>query len=228
MVTGTALSDMEGLGDHLSHHERYQRLSEFIFIVRRLLNDTRPSNFVGQYYSIHNLQLRSRLPQTLMPEFLIAGQSDSAHRVATEMDCLMMQMLPPNLEEGLSNVSGVNLGIFARPNRDEALRAAPFVFPDSIENREVLRFSMKNSDAVWKRRLGEAGQGEELHQNGYWLGPFLNFQADCPYLVGSYADVGASLRRFTEKKVSTIILDVIADEKELQHVCKALAFSGVF
>jgi len=28
--------------------------------------------------------------------------------------------------------------------------------------------------------------------------------------------------------VSTIILDVVADEQELDHVCKALASSGVF
>jgi alkanesulfonate monooxygenase len=53
-------------------------------------------------------------------------------------------------------------------------------------------------------------------------------QADCPYLVGSYADIGARARSFSEKNVSTIILDVVADEEELDHVCKALASSGVF
>jgi alkanesulfonate monooxygenase len=36
------------------------------------------------------------------------------------------------------------------------------------------------------------------------------------------------LRRFAEKNVGTIILDVLADEEELRHVCKALALSGVF
>jgi alkanesulfonate monooxygenase len=87
---------------------------------------------------------------------------------------------------------------------------------------------MENTDSVWKRRLSEAGQNGELHENGYWLVPFLNFQADCPYLVGSYADVGAKLRCFAEKNVSTIILDVVADEEELHHVRKALACSGVF
>jgi alkanesulfonate monooxygenase len=56
----------------------------------------------------------------------------------------------------------------------------------------------------------------------------LTFQADCPYLVGSYADIGAKLRCFAEKNVGTIILDVVADEHELHHVCKALACSGVF
>ena len=46
--------------------------------------------------------------------------------------------------------------------------------------------------------------------------------------VGSYAEIGAMLRRFADMKISTIILDVVADERELDHVCKALASSGVF
>jgi alkanesulfonate monooxygenase len=202
-------------------------LGEFIFLVRQLLTSARPVNFNGKYYATNDLQLRPRLPAALMPEFLIAGQSDDARRVSTEMDCLMMQMLPPNLEEGIS-ARGLNFGIFAREERDQARRAAKLRFRDSADNRELLKLTMENTDSVWKRRLNEAGQNSALHKNGYWLLPFLTYQADCPYLVGSYADIGSKLRCFAEKNVGTIILDVVADEQELHHVCKALACSGVF
>jgi alkanesulfonate monooxygenase len=227
MITGTATSDLQGLGEQLSHQDRYARLGEFIHIVRQLLASTRPVTFNGKFYTTNNLQLRPGLPPALMPEFLIAGQSDDAHRVAKQMGCLMMQMLPPNLEEGI-NGPGVNLGIFARQERGQATREAILLFQDSAEKRELLKYTLENTDSVWKRRLNEAGQKGELHQNGYWLLPFLTFQADCPYLVGSYADIGAKLRRFAEMNVSTIILDVVADEQELDHICKALASSGVF
>jgi alkanesulfonate monooxygenase len=227
MITGTATSDLRGLGDDQSHASRYSRLGEFIFLVRQLLTSARPVNFKGEFYNTSNLLLRPRLPAELVPEFLIAGQSDEAHRVSAEMGCLMMQMLPPNLEQGI-RAPGVNFGIFARKERDQARKAAKLRFPNMIENRELLKYTMENTDSVWKRRLSEAGQNGELHENGYWLVPFLNFQADCPYLVGSYADVGAKLRCFAEKNVSTIILDVVADEEELHHVRKALACSGVF
>ena len=227
MITGTATSDLQGLGDQCSHQERYSRLAEFIHVVRQLLASTRPLSFGGKFYTANNLQVLPRFPPALMPEFLIAGQSDDAHRVATEMGCLMMQMLPPNLEEGVA-APGVNFGIFAREKRDEARREAKLLFRDSAENRELLKYTMDNTDSVWKRRLNEAGQSGDLQENGYWLLPFLTFQADCPYLVGSYAEIGAKLRRFVELNVSTIILDVIADEHELDHVCKALASSGVF
>src|SRR5215475_13692905 len=36
MITGTAVSDLEGLGDGLSHADRYARLGEFVTIVREL------------------------------------------------------------------------------------------------------------------------------------------------------------------------------------------------
>jgi alkanesulfonate monooxygenase len=227
MITGTATSDLLGLGEQRSHEERYSRLGEFILIVRQLLASTRPVTFDGKFYATNNLQLRPGLPPTLMPEFLIAGQSDDARRVAAQMGCLMMQMLPPNLEQGI-NAPGMNFGIFAREKRDQARRAAKLFFQDSAEKRELLKYTMENTDSVWKRRLNEAGQDGELHENGYWLLPFLTFQADCPYLVGSYAEIGAKLRSFAEMNVSTIILDVVADEQELEHVCKALASSGVF
>jgi alkanesulfonate monooxygenase len=227
MITGTAISDLRNLGDQHSHEERYLRLSEFIYVVRQLLAGTRPITFNGRFYATNNLQLRPRLPAALMPEFLIAGQSEDARRVSKEMGCVMMQMLPANLEEGIT-APGVNFGIFARQTRDQARREAKLLFKDSVENRELLKYTMDNTDSVWKWRLNEAGQTGELHENGYWLLPFLTYQADCPYLVGSYAEIGAKLRRFAEKNVDTIILDVLADEEELRHVCKALALSGVF
>ena len=227
MITGTATSDLRGLGDEQSHASRYSRLGEFIFLVRQLLTSARPINFKGKYFTANDLHLLPRLPAALMPEFLIAGQSDDARRVSMEFDCLMMQMLTPNLDQGI-HAPGLNFGIFAREERDQARRAAKLRFQDSAESRELLKLTMENTDSIWKRRLNDAGQSGDLYENGYWLLPFLTFQADCPYLVGSYADIGEMVRCFTEKNVNTIILDVVADGRELQHVCKALAYSGVF
>jgi len=227
MITGTATSDLAGLGEQRGHEERYSRLGEFILIVRQLLASTRPVTFRGEFYATDTLQLRPGLPPALMPEFLIAGQSDDARRVATQTGCLRMQMLPPDLEQGIS-APGLNFGIFAREGRDQARQEAKRLFPDSAEKRELLNYTMENTDSVWKRRLHEAGQDGELRENGFWLLPFLTYQADCPYLVGSYAEIGATLRRFADMKIGTIILDVVADERELDHVCKALASSGAF
>ncbi|QOZ54874.1 LLM class flavin-dependent oxidoreductase [Bradyrhizobium sp. CCBAU 53338] len=226
MITGTAISDLQGLGDEQSHADRYVRLGEFVAIVRQLLSSPRPVTFEGRFYRVSNLQLRPRLPAELIPEFLIAGQSDAAQRVAKESGCIKMQMLPPDLDRGL-NAPGMNFGIFARESGDEARRAAKARFRDNPDDRELLALTVENSDSVWKRRLYE-GQSGDLADNGYWLLPYLTFQADCPYLVGSYAEIGAKLREFAAKGLTTIMLDMVADEAEMQHVCKALKSSGMF
>ncbi|MFT4115505.1 LLM class flavin-dependent oxidoreductase [Bradyrhizobium sp.] len=226
MITGTAVSDLKGLGDDLSHADRYIRLGEFVALMRQLLESPRPVNVEGRFYRASHLQLRPRLPAKLMPEFLIAGQSDAAQHVAQQTDCIKMQMLPPDLDRGL-NAPGMNFGIFARARSDEARRAAKARFRDNPDDRELLALTVENSDSVWKRKLYE-GQSGELQDNGYWLLPFLTFQADCPYLVGSYAEIGAKLRDFAVKGLTTIMLDMVADETEMQHVCKALAASGLF
>ncbi|MGJ4946788.1 LLM class flavin-dependent oxidoreductase [Bradyrhizobium sp. HKCCYLS20291] len=226
MITGAATSDLQSLGETLSHSDRYARLAEFIEIVRQLLSSTRPLTFRGQFYSTEHLQLRPALPPALMPEFLIAGQSEAAHLIARDTGCLMMQMLPPDLDKGVTS-PGVNLGIFARPTRDQAVREATMLFRDDAEKRALLDYSMAQTDSVWKRQLRDAGQSGDIHDNGYWLLPYLTFESDCPYLVGSYDEIGARLRRLAEQNVTTMILDVIADEAELAHIRKALAAGEV-
>lgn len=116
---------------------------------------------------------------------------------------------------------------FARADRDEARQAAKARFRDNQDDRELLALTVENSDSVWRRRLHE-GQSGELQDNGYWLLPFLTFQADCPYLVGSYEEIGARLKQFSAKGLTTIMLDMVAEESEMQHVRKALAASGMF
>jgi alkanesulfonate monooxygenase len=110
MITGTAVSDLQGLGDEQSHADRYVRLGEFIALMRQLLASPRPTTFEGRFYRASNLQLRPRLPPELMPEFLVAGQSEPAQRVARETGCIKMQMLPRDLDRGL-DAPGVNFGI---------------------------------------------------------------------------------------------------------------------
>jgi alkanesulfonate monooxygenase len=201
MITGTAVSDLQGLGDEQSHGERYVRLGEFVALMRQLLSSPRPVNFEGRFYRASNLQLRPRLPAELMPEFLIAGQSEAAQRVAKETGCIKMQMLPPDLDRGLS-APGMNFGIFARESREEARQAAKARFRDNPDDRELLTLTVANSDSTWKRSLYD-GQSGELADNGYWLLPFLTFQADCPYLVGSFTEIGAKLKEFAAKGLTT-------------------------
>ena len=96
MITGTAVSDLQGLGDEQSHADRYVRLGEFIALMRQLLASPRPATFEGRFYRASNLQLRPRLPPELMPEFLVAGTARrKGDRLHQDADAAARSRPPP-------------------------------------------------------------------------------------------------------------------------------------
>lgn len=227
MVTGTALSHQTAMGDRLSHDERYDRLGEYIEIVKALLGSSRPLSFAGRYYQTDHLQLFPGIPVDMAPEFLLAGQSDAARRVCAATGGIAMQMLPAALEDGLPNVPGVHFGIVARESEDAAWKAADVLFPANQEYRALLEYSMSNTDAAWKRRMKADSERGAAAKNGYWLTPFANFQADCPYLVGSHAYLAEKLRGLVQRGVTTFVLDIPAREEEFLHLNRVLQMSGI-
>jgi alkanesulfonate monooxygenase len=47
--------------------------------------------------------------------------------------------------------------------------------------------------------------------------PFQNYKTMCPYLVGSYEQVGEELARYIDAGYRSVILDVPPDADELAH-----------
>ena len=81
---------------------------------------------------------------------------------------------------------------------------------------------MKNTDSVWKRRLKFAADANDKCDNGYWLAPFRNFQADCPYFISSRESLKNLIIDLTRAGVEEFILDVPADSKDFEEA--GLAF----
>jgi alkanesulfonate monooxygenase len=227
MVTGTALSHQTAMGDRLSHDERYDRLAEYIRIVKALLGSTRPVSFAGRYYQADQLQLFPGIPADMAPEFLLAGQSDAARRVCAATGSIAMQMLPAAPEDGRPDIPGVHFGIVTRESEDAAWKAAAALFPERQECRTLLEYSMSNTDAAWKRRMKADSERGASAKNGYWLAPFANFQADCPYLVGSHECLAERLRGMVQRGVTTFVLDIPAREEEFLHLNRVLQMSGI-
>ena len=226
MVVGTAVSYQRAMGDLLSHDERYDRLREYIQIVKGLLESTRPLNFVGDYYRTEDLHLFPGISSENTPEFFVAGQSEAARRLCEATGSTGMQMLPASLEDGLSNVPGIHFGIVSRKTEGAAWEAAKALFPESDDYRTMLQHSMSNTDAIWKRRM-KAESEQATARNGYWLVPFANFQADCPYLVGAEEYVAERLQRLVQKGINTFIFDVPASEEEFLNLSRVLKASGI-
>ena len=233
MITGTALSSQKGLGDVISHDERYVRLEEYIGFVRRLLETTRPLRFDGKYYQANDLQLMTGISAEYTPEFLLPGHSDAARRVCIATKSTSLRMLEPRLEEDLSSdARGIHFGIMTRQSEEAAWEAARARFSINPESQSILEFSMQNTDSVWKQRLKLASEQATNAGNGYWLVPFSNYQADCPYLVGAYEYVSEKLQRLIAAGITTFVFDFPGTEEdvleaEFKHVSQVLRLSEI-
>lgn len=226
MVTGAALSYLHSLGDQVQHDERYTRLGEYMGIVRGLLTQPRFS-FKGRYYQLDQVQLAPRPEPALQPKFLLSGQSPAALAVAQATGACTMQMLSGELGASVRPGSrGIHFGVVARATEAEAWSAARALFPDDPEGQMMLELSMSNTDSLWKQRMMIAAQ-QGAGRPGYWLDPFRNLKADCPYFVGSHAQVAALVRSLVDAGITTIILDLPPIEAEFEHAAAALAEAGV-
>ncbi|MCW3072420.1 MAG: Alkanesulfonate monooxygenase [Bacteroidetes bacterium] len=223
-VTGTSKNDLFSFNDTLDHDSRYDRLKEYIELIKLLLSGE-PVTYNGRYYTITNMQLLPKMPAELLPEFYIAGASEPAMRVAEQISAVHMVMgqplvsvpvdYPPDLKQ-----KGVYLGLITRKNAADAWKAVLDIFPDNKEGELMLEYSMNNTDSVWKQKL--LGSADTKTDDArYWMAPFKSFQADCPYYIGDYFQIADVIVSYVMDGARSIIIDTPADEQEYQNIQQA-------
>lgn len=225
LVAGGFKNDLAALGDATPHDERYARLAEYATIVKRLLAGPQPVSFQGRYYSVSNLKLVPALRAELQPVVLMSGSSEAGARAARALGATAIEYPKPPGEcaAGGTGPRGVRIGIVARDSDDEAWAAAHARYPEDRKGQLAHQLAAKVSDSAWHQQLSaRAAQGTAPQpRDPYWLGPFRNYQAVCPFLVGSHAQVGRAIARYVQAGYRTFILDVPATREDLQHAGRA-------
>jgi alkanesulfonate monooxygenase len=216
LITGTAVRDLESLGDAVAHDDRYVRLGEYADIVLSLLRSARPLDFDGHFYHVAHLQLSPPFPRRLLPELFVAGHSPSARELAGRLAAANIRMLS---SAGQRDAAAVSFGLVARPNIADAVRAAQEWFPEDLDGRSVLAASVLQNDSTWVRELFEVAERGD-YEDFYRLAPFRSMQADCPYLVGDYESMVAQLVGLARGGVRTFIVDVPMRECDFRHLAR--------
>jgi alkanesulfonate monooxygenase len=227
MVTGTALSHLESLGDSLTHDARYERIGEYISIIKALTSNPRPLSVDGRVYKTCNLQLPFCISPELKPEFVLAGQSSAAQSVCETTGATGMEMLSSKLDHGVNRGRGIHFGVVTRPEKDQAWQVARRLYPCESDARTILDLSMLNTDSVWKMRMKYEADQPSVCESGYWLEPFRNCRADCPYFIGSYQEVAALISQLVRCGAEMFIMDIPAVEEEYFHVSRAFKLAQV-
>lgn len=228
MLAGGFKNDLVALGDDTPHDDRYVRTTEYTQIISRLLEAREPVTFSGKYYSVSNLKLAPPLPAELFPEILISGSSDAGMAAAEAIGATAIRYPKPPEEEREVTLDGpvacgIRVGIIARTSADEAWRVAHERFPEDRKGQITHQLAMKVSDSFWHKQLASDDTKPKTERSTYWLGPFENYKTFCPYLVGTYEQVGREIAGYYRKGYRTIILDIPPSREELEHIGKTFS-----
>jgi alkanesulfonate monooxygenase len=222
MVAGGFKNDLTALNDQTPHDDRYVRLVEYTAIIQSLLRTPGPVSFEGRYYKVANLKLVPPLPVELVPDVLVSGSSDAGMAAARQLQATAVEYPKPPADYAAAPPvdiasRGIRIGIIARAGEEEAWSVARARFPEDREGQLTHQLAMKVSDSSWHRQLSELANTAPGAENPYWLTPFQNYKAVCPYLVGSYDRVADEVARYVDIGYRTFILEVPASEDEIQH-----------
>src|SRR2546422_6933537 len=203
MVAGGFKNDLEALNDPTPHDERYARLVEYTKLIMDLLSGPGPVTLNGRYYKVANVKMTPPLKPDLLPGVFVSGSSDAGLAAARDLGALAVRYPKPAAEyEAAPLVDaaalGVRVGIIAREDARDAWAAARARFPEDRRGQLTHQLAMKVSDSEWHKQLSDIKNTGSETENPYWLGPFQNYKAMCPYLVGSYDRVADEVARYVD------------------------------
>jgi alkanesulfonate monooxygenase len=226
IVAGGFKNDLAALGDQTPHDERYDRVTEYVQVMLRLLAGE-TTTLDGRYYRVKNLRMTPPLSSELQPGVLMSGSSPAGLAAARAIGAVPVKYPePPGEEEASAGDAefGVRIGIIARDTGEEAWTVAHERFPEDRKGQIAHAVAMKVSDSRWHQQLSgrDAGlakqNGDEETLNPYWLVPFQNYKTFCPYLVGRHEHIAELLAGYLRLGARTFILDVPPSEEDLRHI----------
>src|SRR2546426_10889110 len=157
-----------------------------------------------------------------MPGVLVSGSSDAGMDTARQLRATAVEYPKPPADYASAASAdvasrGIRIGIIARSEDTEAWSVARARYPEDRKGQLTHQLAMKVSDSSWHRQLSDIKNTGSETENPYWLVPFQNYKAMCPYLVGSYDRVADEVGRYVDIGYRTFILEAPANADDMRH-----------
>jgi alkanesulfonate monooxygenase len=229
LVAGGFKDELEAVGDHTPHDQRYARLLEYTLVIKELLGSSEACSFKGQYYSVEGVVGTPALSRELLPGVLMSGSSVAGLSAARATGATSIvyplpvaQFQAPDAPQGW----GIRVGIIARDTSVEAWNLAAERFPKFREGEIRHRIIMLSTDSDWRKQMDNL-PAPSLYNGVYWLEPFKSYRGNCPYLIGSHDEVAAELARYLRQGCGTVILSEPFEEQDYIEAASVLERASV-
>ncbi|QUL57078.1 LLM class flavin-dependent oxidoreductase [Paenibacillus tritici] len=227
-ITGNNLNELREIVDVLDHGDRYERLQEYIDVLKDLLTKERIT-YKGKYYSYDNFRMEPRLPVNAFPGIFVPGASEASILVANRLaDVALARPTPVNtfydqyckhLRDNSLRV-GIRIGIIARTTDEEAWEVAKVRFPSSrvgvLKALVLNRLQMNENN----KQMSNLAKSDEVTDGVFWMGAYRSGINNNPYLVGSYEKVSEYIKRYHDIGVRVILLSDLYEREQFFHINK--------
>jgi alkanesulfonate monooxygenase/4-(gamma-L-glutamylamino)butanoyl-[BtrI acyl-carrier protein] monooxygenase len=225
VVAGASKNEVGQIDDIVDHDQRYERMREYIEVIRMLSVADGPVTYHGNFYNLRSLDMKPALPAGLVPSIFVAGSSTAGAQVALNVADvavthpqpvgLFNQQIVSPLTRGNVNI-GIRVGIVARSEASQAWEEARARFPlTRIGN--VRTIQQRSSDSQWIKDLAQLALKGEIYDNVFWMGAYHSGKANCPYLVGAYDQIAQYIAQYIKLGVREILVDGPFGEDEFIH-----------
>ncbi|MBO0801170.1 MAG: LLM class flavin-dependent oxidoreductase, partial [Blastocatellia bacterium] len=95
MVAGGFKNDLTALNDTTPHDRRYDRMIEYVRIMKELLANPNGVSFEGEFYKVDKLKMTPSLPPELFPGIFVSGSSEAGLAAAKAMGATAVKYPKP-------------------------------------------------------------------------------------------------------------------------------------
>ncbi len=221
IVTGAEPRELKRFGDHEDKAVRYERVGEFLQVMRQAWTDE-PFDFEGRHYRIEGATTRE-VPDPV-PEVYFGGASDEAKDVAARhADVYLVWGEPPDsarrqaedvarraADLGRTLRYGIRFHLITRPTADEAWAAADRLLA-GISDADIAaaRADFETTMSEGQRRMAAlhgSDPGRLVVHPNVWAGIGLVRGGAGTALVGSFGEVADRLEEYRRHGFEEFIL----------------------
>lgn len=225
-ITGNNLNELREIGDTTEHDERYQRLQEYIEVLKDMLTKER-TTYTGKYYRYCNLHMEPSIPLSALPGIFVPGASKANISVSSRLaNVAIARPTPVDMFHeqyckylNLASVQiGIRIGVIARATDEEAWEIANLKFPSSrvgiLKALVINKMKMNENN----KQMSEIAKSDEVIDEVFWMGAYRSGVNNNPYLIGSYKKVSEYLKKYYDIGVRVILLSDLYEREQFSHM----------